>query len=656
MEDLERTLRVNSLAIPAIAFSTGILLNLSVNCGVVAGFLFIVAAVCIYLTIIHNSKDAVTAYRFRMTHYVWVFVCFAGAGIIISDLHAPDDPEFKESGSPLFMTGIIRDISETTSGDSFVLDVKKVTYSQDIEREYRNLSLSIKVKNSDCGANIGDIVRISGIPLRIKDNPNSFISGYGRYMASRGIYYRCDITSENIMVTGHVETLSGLSRRICHSIERGIERSLLSKHTQNFLVTVLLGDRSYLDSSLREVFSNAGVAHLLALSGMHMGIIGGIFLFMLYPFNFAGRYKLRILVAAILLWGYSFITGMAPSTVRACVMISFAAIAVTLERKRYVFNSLFGASMIILMMSPNSLFDIGFQLSFICVASLAAFARHISFLDQRRHPYLHKFYGLLTATVVATFGSWVISAYYFNTFPLAFLPANIIAIPFLPIYISIALLYILMSILGFDIEFLRYALDHGLSVLQRFLSWISTGNTMEINVGYNAVVLWFLGLLLLGLFLNVKRWKPLLYCSLSALIVCCLVINADAGIIRNGSFILADTYHEISAVVKRGVKEENIKFERGVISHLLINDVSIISIDCPIDFLDKKYSRDCDYLIIAGGYKGNIKELSRYFNYKQIVIHPTVRKSRELKYLSDAQCDGISCHSLRLHKSLRHLK
>lgn len=200
MEDLERTLRVNSLAVPAIAFSTGILLNLSVNCGVVAGFLFIVAAVCIYLTIIHNSKDAVTAYRFRMTHYVWVFVCFAGAGIIISDLHALDDPEFKESGTPLFMTGIIRDISETTTGDSFVLDVKKITDSADIERDYRNLTLSIKVSNSDCGADIGDIVIISGIPLRIQDNPNSFISGYGRYMASRGIYYRCNISSGAIKI------------------------------------------------------------------------------------------------------------------------------------------------------------------------------------------------------------------------------------------------------------------------------------------------------------------------------------------------------------------------------------------------------------------------------------------------------------------------
>lgn len=653
MEDLERALSVNSLAIPAISLAVGIMLSSSCGMGVKAGIISIIAAMLFYIILLYCSQEPIRAYRLRMLHYVWMSLGFAGIGMICAYVQSSDKLPYGRNCNADSIVGEVVYISESTAGDIILLKADKIKWESGDENSFSKLLINVRCDNADSGVTIGDIIEFQGTIERIKDNPNSFISGYSNMMASKGIYYVCRVFDAKLRIVNHKTSFNSVSYTIRNQLERAIENTHLAKQTQNFLITVLLGDRMYLETSVRDIFADAGVAHVLALSGMHMGIIGGIILFILYPFNFADRYRTRLLITAFILWIYAFITGMAPSTMRACVMVSFATIGIVLERKRYVFNALFAASILILLFFPDSLFDIGFQLSFVCVASLAAFSKHINCIDQRKHPWLYKVVSLLSATIVATVGSWILTAYYFKSFPLAFLPANAVVLPILPLYIILSLIYLLSSAMGLEFKVLEFLIDRIFEHIKCFLEWIGSGNVMEVNITYETLMIWMVGMVLVGCFLNVTRWRPLLYIGITAFSISLVMISMNAEIIPNGSFIITNSRHNITLKIKDGTKELNLNVKRGAVSRLVLGNTSIFAVDCGLP--ENATSRECDYLIIAGGFKGKIEDILRFVRPSTIVIHPSVRKKKENNYIVEAKQLGIKCHSLRLDRPLRYI-
>lgn len=652
MGNLERVLGSNTLAVPAIAVASGIFFSTESPNASLCGFILIIFALLFYIFHICYIKDAVTSWRLRMFHYLWLAIAYVGGGMLLADMnryeHIDTGADIRKDVS---ICGEVKDVRETTSGDVLTVQVRDIIGGKGIHQNFNNLKLLVKCGNADSRAISGDIVVFKANIEDIKDNPNSFFAGYKDIMASKGVFYICSLDNGKINVIDHHKSAMALSREIRNRLECFIENTSLAKKTQNFIITVLLGDRAYLDSDTRAIFADAGVAHVLALSGMHMGIIGGILLFLLFPVNFTGRYKSRIMLAAILLWGYAFITGMAPSTVRACVMVSFASLALVLERKRYVFNSLFAATLIILTVSPSTLYDAGFQLSFICVASMAAFAPHLNPLDRKRSPFSYKVVSLLVATLAATCGSWVVSAFYFKTFPLAFIPSNLLLLPILPFYVAMALCHLILLGIGIEFSFLKKLLDTGFELTEYFLRWIGNGNNIETHVTIWIVALWFGGLLSFAFYLNIVRWRPLLYVGVILTCITLVSLPFQSGTVPDGSFIITDTYRDVAINIKDGLTEKTIRMDKGKLSSLRVENISIIAVDCvlPENYLSPG---ECDYLIIAGGYKGNVEYVNGIFNPKKIIIHPSVRRKKEKQYLEEGVRLGVDCHSLRIDSPL----
>lgn len=180
---------------------------------------------------------------------------------------------------------------------------------------------------------------------------------------------------------------------------------------------------------------------MLALSGMHVSIIAGIILWLLFPFNLFGIYKWRYIATLPILWGYTLVTGLSPSTVRAAIMLTVVMTCILTERKNSAWNALLLAVFIIILFNPDSLYDIGLQLSFICVASLIFFAGPLNPIDQHKHNILYDIVSAILVTLSATAASWVLSSYYFGIFPILFIPANLIVLPLLPIYVVLHLFF-----------------------------------------------------------------------------------------------------------------------------------------------------------------------------------------------------------------------
>lgn len=651
MEDLERAISNNPMAIPLVAVIIGILAGLDTEIHPSVGLFVCSAGGALYCYLLFKSRNPLASYRLRNLHYVWLAVCFLGAGIFTGALKRPEKIDNAEN-LKCFAQGRIESITATTAGDRLIIDLFRTTDEKGTTRDHDNLKISAITPY--CPANVDDVIAFPAVLQRIEDSPNSFSAGYKNYMAKKGIYYRCEINSGDIRLIGHTHTLSGYSQALREKLEKLIEQTSLGKETQNFLITVLFGDRDFMSPELRDLFADAGVAHLLALSGMHIGIIGGIFLMLLFPLNFFGKFKTRLMLTTLLLWGYAFISGMAASTVRACVMCSFAAIGIALERKGGSLNSLFTAAFVILIFSPLALFDIGFSLSFICVASIIIFATPVNPINHHTDPRLYQLFGLIITTVAATFGSWIISAYYFNSFPTAFLPANLIAVPLFPIYISVALLHIFLDAAGIDFGATAWILDNGLDLFRRLLSALSSDlASLHVSVPGESVIMWLCGMVLVGLFIRVKRNKGMLYGGILSFMISLIFIPLLGKSVPDGSFIIRNDYRDICIAGMISREEHVIKFPTGKTSALQIGGKHIIAIDNELS--RQKNTLPCDYLIVGGGFKGKLEDIIRIYGRPMLVIHPSVRRKREAVYLSEASRLGIAVHSIRRAKPLKIL-
>ncbi|MDE6290701.1 MAG: ComEC/Rec2 family competence protein, partial [Muribaculaceae bacterium] len=328
----------------------------------------------------------------------------------------------------------------------------------------------------------GDIVRV---PTKYLNEVSTDTTAIGLriqpMMQASGILYTARIVPRHITVIGRSNSLRYFFISLREKIEISIERSHLNKSTIDFINAIMMGDKTGLDEKTRLTFANGGMAHMLALSGLHIGILAGFLLFLMWPIKFSGHYKWGYSIAIVLLWLYVAVTGMAYSSVRACIMTTFAFIGIMTERKSSTANALCSACLLILIFDPSALFDAGFQLSVVCVGALIAYASRLNPIGHRQHPFLFYICGALISTIVATVASWALTSYYFSQIPLMFLPSNLLLLPLLPFYLSGATIYIVMMTIGLEMKWLGHCLDHGYYLLCRGVEWLSCGTEFVID-------------------------------------------------------------------------------------------------------------------------------------------------------------------------------
>ncbi|SDE44255.1 competence protein ComEC [Riemerella columbipharyngis] len=236
-----------------------------------------------------------------------------------------------------------------------------------------------------------------------------------------------------------------------------ISASPLGKSTREFLKSIILADRTELDSSTTEDFRKSGIMHLLAISGTHIAIIFEAFLFLLS--RFVSR-KTSVVMSLILIWFFAVFIGAGSSSVRACLMLSVYAVYQIIQRKQDVLHSLSLAALGILVVSPQQLFDLGFQLSFAAVLGVYWFNRPIkkrfSFSKNRFHRF---FISVVALTISAQLGTMPIVLYYFHQYSLIAIVTNIVIIPFAQIIIMFSFVAAILIGLNMGFYVLFYIYD-----------------------------------------------------------------------------------------------------------------------------------------------------------------------------------------------------
>jgi competence protein ComEC len=278
---------------------------------------------------------------------------------------------------------------------------------------------------------------------REKRNPGEF--DYNNYLNSKGItaILFIDTISSIRIVSDDVSIVKNIVHQTRKLVDSQI-RKYHSAETASLLRGLLLADRREIDYETKNQFINAGVIHVLAVSGLHVGYIVLIFFLIFGRFNLFLQSGLTI----VGLLCFMLITGVPPSVFRATMMVIIVIFAFLMNRSTNLINSIAIAAMIILSVDPNEIYNPGFQLSFAAVISIAIIYPIIEeFISQfeMKNKALRYILLFIAFSFSAQLGTLPLTLFYFNKFSIIALLTNLLVIPFIGVIIGVALFTLIIS-------------------------------------------------------------------------------------------------------------------------------------------------------------------------------------------------------------------
>lgn len=303
---------------------------------------------------------------------------------------------------------------------------------------------------------------------------------YSRYLKRKGILWQCYVPTTHWRLVAHDNSspLCGYSKALQLRMVERIRHSNLTSSQQGIAEALLLGWRDDVDEVTQRQFRDAGITHLLCVSGLHVGIVAwlaGAFLFFLGMKRWQRVLKGTVQLGVV--WFFVMLTGMAPSTLRAGAMFSLLILGGMLQRQPNSFNNLCTSMWLLLLINPMLLFDIGFQLSYASVAGIIAWQRPlVQLLPSLASPqtpwYLwlpQKVWQLICLSTSAQMATLPLVLYHFHQFPLYFLIANLTVVPFAGVLLVTIMLLVLTGS-----GWITIILRSELVAVDRLTHWISS--------------------------------------------------------------------------------------------------------------------------------------------------------------------------------------
>lgn len=280
----------------------------------------------------------------------------------------------------------------------------------------------------------GDRIRATG-RLDVPASWDSF--SYADYLGRQGVFSVMRNAGIEVVDSGHGNALISTLIRLRLTVKRYIA-SALPEPQAGLLTGILLGDEDGISPGLKDAFSQVGASHVVAISGFNMVVVSGIVIRVLSSV-FRRNKTVVTLNALSLIAVYSLFVGASPGILRAALMSGLLVVGSQLKRKAFVPTSLAFAALLLSLLDPNVILDIGFQLSFLAVLGLGLFADPLSLrlrrlleklLPARVASLLHSFLNEpLIVSIAAQITTLPLIVLYFGRLSLAALPVNLLIVP-----------------------------------------------------------------------------------------------------------------------------------------------------------------------------------------------------------------------------------
>ncbi len=326
---------------------------------------------------------------------------------------------------------------------------------------------------------MGDVLLVE---TQVRRGGKSGKFDYGLYLRRQGIVGTCWALRRNWQLIGHEDDmgLKGLAKRSQYFLYQQYRKMGIEGQELGIISALTLGYREDLDKDVQRAFSASGAMHVLAVSGLHTGIVWGIVMWILtlgvlYKPLWEDKFRRWLLNIStiVLIWAYAFLTGLSPSVMRSALMLTFWALSSLLEQQTSRWNPLLAAAVVILIVNPLALWSVSFQLSFAAVAGIMLFGSSMQQAVVSKGRVWQSVSGLLIVSLAAQLGTMPLTLHYFGQTSNYFALTNLIVVPMAGILLSLGFSTLAMSWCAVG-EWLGWATKWCTWLLNQAVQWIES--------------------------------------------------------------------------------------------------------------------------------------------------------------------------------------
>nr|WP_298997302.1 ComEC/Rec2 family competence protein [uncultured Allomuricauda sp.] len=500
-------------------------------------------------------------------------------------------------------------------------------------------------------------------------NPHQF--DYKDYLKKQGIHHKITIAPEAVLQrkkSNH--SLYGMAMKTRETIIKNLSREKFGKNEFGVIQALLVGKRDDISEETYTNYKDAGAVHILAVSGLHVGILLWLFQFLFRPLTYLPKGEtIRLVCVVLLLWGYAFLAGLSPSVVRAVTMFSFLAYAQFLNRPTNSFNIIALSMFFILLMNPLVLFQVGFQMSYAAVFAIVWIYPKLQRFWFPDHFLVRKTWQLFSVSLAAQLGVLPISLFYFHQFPVLFFVSNLLIIPFLGVILGTGILTMILSLANLLPETLVIGYNYSIGIMNVIVSWVADQESFvfkEIPLDGFQMMLLYVLFISLVLVLSKPKFKSVLILS-SAIIGLQLLGLRRAIHLQNSSrYLIAhsskvsvllhqqerhlSSYTSDSTLVEKmaihykiGEHLESLK-NKSIGNALRINSKQIYRVDSFAVFPTKK---DVDLLWLSQSPKINLERWLDSLKPKKVIMDGTNYRAYITRWKKTCEDKKIPFHDTR---------
>lgn len=505
-----------------------ILLTFSFIIGILCGHYvptdITVSFICITLSLIgllgswwYTKKLFKKSYSFS----VFVIITFVIFGSTLVQIHHPKNspnhytntfPNTHQMDATTIHFYIKERLKPTSYYEKYIITLQSINHKKIIGNLLLQLPKNGLKEPLITGASYITYAEIKSIPT--SKNPYQF--DYATYLSRYYIYHKITVDYARLIST---ETSKFSSNRIAALLRMNLNKKLISydfsEKQLSIINALLLGQRQNIDNATFTDYRDAGAIHILAVSGLHVGILLLVLNMLFTPLNRFGKIGkiLKTVLIILSLWCFAIIAGLSPSVLRAVTMFSFIAIGMLFRTKTNIYNALIISMFILLCIRPLSLFDVGFQLSYIAVVSIVWIQPSLVALYNPRYYIDKTLWETFTVTIAAQLGILPLSLFYFHQFPLLFFVANLIIIPILEIILCLGILVLVLSALQCLPHWIGTTFGSCIDTMNTLVHWVASQEAFvitEISFSWRMLVVGYT--LLISLIVTLKKFSQIKMC------------------------------------------------------------------------------------------------------------------------------------------------
>ena len=520
---------------------------------------------------------------------------------------------------------------------------------------------------------IGSVLKIKAFLSKNKPikNPNQF--DYGKYLENQNIYAQVYCDLNNVQISSVVNKNIWYHAAVFRNrIITNLDKNGFGKNELAVITALILGQQQDISQETIQDYQLAGAIHVLSVSGLHVGFILYFVGLLLKPFPNTKKWKFNKLIITILcLWVFGFIAGLAPSILRSVVMFSFVAIGRYLGRGVNIYNTLLVSALIILLVKPSFLFDVGFQLSYISLFFIIWLQPLFAGIWRPKNKIIIFFWDIITVSFAAQIGAMGLSIYYFHQFPELFFITNLIILPAMGFILGYGVFIMILAYLDYIPLPLMKILEYSITILNKIIGYIASFEQFilkDISINKTMLCFSYLMIFLIVIYLKKPKFYKLAF-ALTSIIIFQISILSSKYYYQNQTELVVFNIKKKSIITQRfGQKtivycEDSILKTKNINSNIqqyLTGNFSEISSKKAIPnllfFKNKKIlilnnvpinpkSLNPDILLITNSPKLNLERFLRVCQPKIIVADASNFKSYIKIWKSSCQKSKIDFHS-----------